>query len=59
MKMVTAMAVEQVTDGLAQKARDFAENLSPDISGKDALLAFAAAIEATNAKQYPKTGRGQ
>lgn len=59
MKMLAAAAVEQVTDQMAGMAREMARDLPTEITGSEALLAFASAIEANNAKRYPKKGASQ
>lgn len=57
MRMLTKIAVETAAAQFAQHARDFA-TLCPDgVTGRDALLSFATAIEANNARMNPKTGR--
>lgn len=52
MRMASKVAIEQVTQALALKARDFAKTLPASVSGADALTAFADAIESTNAKTF-------
>jgi len=58
MQMMAKLAMEQATQVFAAKAREFAKNLPPYATGEMALLAFAAAIESTNAKVWPK-GKSQ
>ncbi len=41
MRQMTKMAMEKATIFFAEMADDFSENLDPDISGPDALKAFA------------------
>jgi hypothetical protein len=54
MKQMAAIAFEQATEMFAAYADKYATELPDDISGKEALTAFAAAIRSTNEKQYPK-----
>ena len=53
MRQMAKLAMEQATTYFAKQARDFATNLPPRCSGKNALEAFARAIESTNAKVWP------
>lgn len=54
MRRMAKMALESATSSLAIKAREFAKTLPTSTTGADALEAFAAAIESTNDKQFPK-----
>ena len=54
MKMMSKLALEQATTALAAQARDFARHLPPEVTGEQALMAFAAAIETNNARVWPK-----
>lgn len=56
MRELTKLAIEQGTTILARQAREFAATLPGNISGRDALNAFADSIDSTNAKVYPTTG---
>ena len=55
MRLMAKMAMEQAAEFFAKMAERFADEMKaePQISSADALLAFAAAIRETNAKQYP------
>ena len=44
MRQMAKLAIEQATTYFAQMAREFSEALPEDISGKEALDAFANAI---------------
>lgn len=57
MSQMAKIALEQATTQIAEFARTFAETMPPGISGKDALKAFADAIESTNAKTFTKGPR--
>lgn len=52
MSRMAKMAFESATQSLATKAREFSRNLPPQVSGKQALEAFADAIEKTNEKRF-------
>ncbi len=54
MKMMTRLAMERATEALAVMADDMADGAPSDISGPDALRAFASAIRTRNAQHYPK-----
>jgi hypothetical protein len=54
MQALTKMVVEQFTEELAMKAREFAKNTPDTITGPQALIAFADSIQSTNSKLYPK-----
>jgi len=56
MREMSRMAVEQATEAIAWHAQRFASQIPAEISGRDALLAFADSIRSTNAKQFPKKG---
>ena len=56
MRSMAKIAMEQATSYFSVQARGFARNLPPSISGRDALEAFARAIESTNLKVWPKSG---
>lgn len=51
-RMMSKMAVEKATAYFADMADKFADDLPPNISGSDALKAFAEAIRSTNAKRF-------
>ena len=53
MKMMSKLALEQATTALAAQARDFARHLPQEVTGEQALMAFADAIEMTNAQVWP------
>lgn len=53
MRQMSKIAMEQATLFFAKQARDFALSLTPDITGPQALKAFANAIESTNKKVWP------
>lgn len=57
MEMASKVALEQATQALAIKAREFAKTLPPSVTGSQALEAFASAIESTNARQFKFGGR--
>ena len=59
MRQMAKLAIEQVTTYFAQMAREFSEALPEDISGKDALDAFANAIDENNARHYHEMMRQQ
>ncbi|HEU5019649.1 MAG TPA: hypothetical protein VFT69_16950 [Pseudolabrys sp.] len=50
MKMLSQLAIEQVTQEMALKIRAFAKRLPPQITAQEAMEALAASIENTNAK---------
>jgi len=52
MREMARMAMEQAATFFAKMARDFAKGMPPDATAEQALLAFANAIESTNAKIY-------
>ncbi|KQT54597.1 hypothetical protein ASG43_03155 [Aureimonas sp. Leaf454] len=52
MREMAKLALEQATASLATKAREFAKTLPPQVTGAEALLAFAAAIDGTNHRQF-------
>lgn len=54
MKMMAELAMEQAATYFATKAMDFANNMPSNVTGQMALVAFAAAIESSNAKVWPK-----
>jgi hypothetical protein len=57
MHQMAKLANEQATIMIAKFARQFAQQQSiKQLNGQDALLAFADAIESTNAKVWPKEG---
>lgn len=56
MRQLSRMALEQATQAIAQKAREFAKTMPQQINGRDALEAFASSIESTNEKAF---GRGK
>ncbi len=53
MRTMAKLAIEEATTFFAAQARDFAKNLPDDVGGRQALQAFANAIEKTNQQQYP------
>lgn len=57
MSTMAKIALEQATLLIAQRAREFSRSLPDTISGAEALIAFANAIEATNAKVFPPEGQ--
>lgn len=59
MAMLTKLVIEQFTTELAAKARMFAQTAPPELSGANALEAFARAIESTNWKLGVKTAGGK
>lgn len=54
MSEMSRIALEQATTMLAAQARAFAKTLDGRVTGPDALLAFANAIESNNAKVWPR-----
>lgn len=52
MQKLSAMALESAMLTIAEHAEKFAMTLDPDISGPDALKAFAAAMRNTNANVW-------
>ena len=58
MKEMSRIAIEQVTRDLAGKARALGENLPRNVSAKEALNAFADAIDKNNERLYGK-GHGK
>ena len=49
------LALEEAMQSIARNAREFAERPHvANLSGPNALLAFASAIESTNATVWPK-----
>ena len=60
MRQMAKLAMEQATEFFAGMADRFAAEMErkPPVTGHEALRAFAAAIRATNAKQFPSSGRG-
>jgi hypothetical protein len=58
MREFAKVALEQALQSCSEKARWTADECPDDMSGRDALLAFAAAILSTNAKVWPAEGRG-
>ena len=54
MRQMSNMAMELATDYFSKMAEDLAKNLPSDVSGKDALIAFANAIRSINDEVYPK-----
>ena len=54
MREMSKFAYETATESLAAFADKFARELPPEISGADAMRAFAAAIRSTNEKRFPK-----
>ena len=55
MRAMSKIAIEQATEMFASLADDFANTLSPDVTGAQAMEAFAAAIRARNMVKYPMT----
>lgn len=55
MAELTKMALEQATQSIAAFARRFADEVPKELTAKQAMLAFASAIESTNRKVW--TGR--
>lgn len=54
MKEMAKVAFEQATEMLARQAEQMASDpIMENVSGSDALLAFARAIRSTNGKMYP------
>jgi hypothetical protein len=54
MQQMAKIAMEQATTMFAEQAREFAALPGMDeVSGRDALLAFADAISTTNANVWP------
>lgn len=56
MKALSKLAFEEATATIAAAAREFSLNLPDEISGREALMAFADSIDRTNAKRYRKAG---
>ncbi len=56
MRELTKAAFEQCTQMFAQKALEMSKIVPDDITGKEALVAFANAIYSTNSSIY---GRGE
>ena len=54
MTLMAKLSMEQATQYFAAQAREFAKNLPLHVTGQEALASFAAAIESTNAKVWPK-----
>lgn len=52
MRQLVKMASEQATELIASKAVEFAQFVPDDMSPKDVLEAFAAAIRETNKKTW-------
>ena len=50
MSELTRMIREKFTQHIAMRARQFAQAMRPEITGKQALEAFADAIESTDEK---------
>lgn len=50
MRELTRMVMQTITQDIANKARQFAVDLPEEVSGHDALMALAEAIESTNDK---------
>ena len=57
MREMSKLAIEQATEFFARMADEFAANIPPGATGKQALAAFASAIRATNAKRFPTRGQ--
>lgn len=57
MKEMAKIAIEQATEMFAVMALKFSETIPADISGREALQAFAATIRKTNAEAY-QSGKG-
>ncbi len=58
MRELSRISLEPATQSLADFARRFAEEVPRDMSGRDAMIAFANAIENTNGKVW-RTGTKQ
>lgn len=54
MRQMARIAMERTTTFFAKSAREIAATMSDEVSGKDALEAFARTIESRNADLYPK-----
>lgn len=52
MKAMAAVALEQAFQTVAEHALQFAASVPPDMSGRDAMLAFAQSILSTNARTF-------
>ncbi len=57
MRELTKLAFEKATEYFAKQADEFADVLTDEIRGPDALRAFARAIRSTNARLYPTKGQ--
>ena len=53
MRQMARVANEKITASMADFADQFAGTLPDDITGKEALTAFAAAIRSNNKPHYP------
>lgn len=56
MKRLSAIALETATESLAKQAEQFALTMPFEVTGRQAMKAFAAAIRSTNAKVWPSGG---
>lgn len=54
MKEMAKIAIEQATEMFAVMALKLSETIPDDVSGREALKAFAATIRETNSEVYPR-----
>lgn len=53
MRELAKLALEQAMQTISQQARDMAKKTPPEISGREALNAFADAMLSTSKKTWP------
>lgn len=58
MRELTRLSLEKAFQVCSEKAKWAAEECPDGMSGRDALMAFSAAILSTNAKVWPAGGKG-
>ena len=57
LRFAIQMTTQQITTDIAQKAREFAKTVPDGITAAQVLIAFADAIDSTNAKQFGYGGK--